>query len=87
MKRFAIIFAVCAMAMFMAQDVQAQHGHRGHGGGYKGKRLFMTKVREETDSELLYSLRRRHYPNDEQEVKFLVFFKLDKVLPLIGAGD
>ena len=58
-----------------------------NGAGYKGKRLFMTKVREETDSELLYSLRRRHYPNDEQEVKFLVFFKLDKVLPLIGAGD
>jgi hypothetical protein len=56
------------------------------GPGYKGKRLFMTKVREEKDSELLYSLRRRQYPNDE-ESKFLVFFKLDKELPLVGAGN
>ena len=29
------------------------------GPGYKGKRLFLTKVREEQDTELLYSLRRR----------------------------
>jgi hypothetical protein len=56
------------------------------GPGYKGKRLFMTKVREEEDSELLYSLRRKQYPHDKQDVKFLVFFKLDKELPLVGAG-
>jgi hypothetical protein len=57
------------------------------GPGYKGKRLFLTKVREEQDSELLYALRRRQYPNDKQEAKFLVFFKLDKELPLVGAGN
>jgi hypothetical protein len=56
------------------------------GPGYKGKRLFMTKVGEEKDTELLYSLRRRQYPNDETEAKFLVFFKLDNELPLVGAG-
>ena len=57
------------------------------GPGYKGKRLFMTKVREEEETELLYSLSRRQYPDDKQEVKFLVFFKLDKELPLVGAGN
>ena len=57
-----------------------------NGPGYKGKRLFMTKAGEEQDSELLYSLRRKQYPNDKQEVKFLVFFKLDKELPLVVAG-
>ena len=57
------------------------------GPGYKGKRLFLTKVREEQDSELLYALRRRQYPNDKEEAKFLVFFKLDKELPLVGAGN
>jgi hypothetical protein len=57
------------------------------GPGYKGKRLFLTKVREEQDSELLYSLRRRQYPNDKEEAKFLVFFKLEKELPLVGAGN
>jgi hypothetical protein len=56
------------------------------GPGYKGKRLFMTKVREEKDTELLDSLRRRQYPDDKGEAKFLVFFKLDKELPLVGAG-
>ena len=56
------------------------------GPGYKGKRLFMTKVREEKNTELLHSLRRRHYPDDKEEAKFLLFFKLDKELPLVGAG-
>jgi hypothetical protein len=57
------------------------------GPGYKGKRLFMTKVREEQNTELVRSLKRRQYPDDEQEMRFLVFFKLDQELPLIGSGD
>jgi len=57
------------------------------GPGYKGKRLFLTKIREEQDSELLKSLRRRQYINDKDESKFLVFFKIDKELPLVGAGE
>ncbi len=56
------------------------------GPGYKGKRLFLTKLREEQDSELLASLRRRQYINDKDESKFLVFFQIDKELPLVGAG-
>ena len=56
------------------------------GPGYKGKRLFLTKVREEQDTELLQSLRRRQYLSEKDEAKFLVFFKVDKELPLIGAG-
>ena len=56
------------------------------GPGYKGKRLFLTKVREEQDTELLQSLRRRQYLNEKDEAKFLVFFKVDKELPLVGAG-
>ena len=57
------------------------------GPGYKGKRLFLTKVREEQDSDLLQSLRRRQYLDEKDEAKFLVFFKSDKDLPLIGAGN
>jgi hypothetical protein len=52
-----------------------------------GKRLFLTKTREEQDSELLYSLRRKKYSDDKNERKFLVFFQIDKVLPLIGSKD
>jgi hypothetical protein len=60
------------------------------GPGYKGIRLFLTKVREEEDSELLHSIRRRKYASEkgeEEGSRFLVFFKVDKVLPLIGAGQ
>jgi len=54
--------------------------------GYKGLRLFMTKVREEQDAKLLESLRRRQYINEKDEAKFVVFFKINKKLPLIGSG-
>jgi hypothetical protein len=54
--------------------------------GYKGKRLFFTKVREEQDSELLKSPRRRQHINTEDKSKFLVFFRVNKELSLVGAG-
>ncbi|MCX8037814.1 MAG: pyridoxamine 5'-phosphate oxidase family protein [Candidatus Sumerlaeia bacterium] len=52
---------------------------------YEGIRLFLTKTGEETDAEKIHALRRRLCPEDEQ-ARFLVYFKVDKVLPLIGAG-
>jgi hypothetical protein len=59
------------------------------GSGYKGKRLFLTKLREEQDSDMLYALRSKKYASEKEEGKtrFLVFFKIDKVLPVIGAGE
>lgn len=57
------------------------------GPGWKGKRLSLTKVREEQDTELLQSLRRRKYsPEEEAEMKplHLVFFQLDHERPLVG---
>jgi len=56
------------------------------GPGYKGKRLFLTKVHEEQDTELLQSLRRRQYLDEKDEARFLVFFQIDKELPLVGSG-
>ena len=59
------------------------------GPGYKGKRLFLTKIKEEQDSELIDSLKRRTYSDEEPpagEAKFLVYFKVEKELPLIGSG-
>lgn len=53
------------------------------GPGYKGKRLFLTRIKEEQDSELLQSLRRRQYIDDTDESKFLVFFRIDEELPLV----
>ena len=60
---------------------------REEGPGFKGKRLYLKKMREEQDTELLRSLRRRKYPDKTEEAKFLVYFKIVDVLPLIGAED
>lgn len=56
------------------------------GPGYKGKRLFLTKVREEEDAELIKRLSRRNYSSDEnrKEATYLVYFKIDKERPLVG---
>lgn len=60
------------------------------GPGYSGTRLFLTKIREEKDSELTEKLKRRWLTPEEDKAKgpkFLVVFKVDKVLPLIGSGS
>ena len=56
------------------------------GPGYKGKRIYLTKIREEENSPLIDSLSRRTYRSDEgsKESKFLVYFKLERERPLIG---
>lgn len=59
---------------------------REDGPGYKGKRLYLSKIREEQDSELIESLSRRSYPSgpDRRESRFLVFFNLESERPLVG---
>lgn len=59
------------------------------GGGYRGKRLFLTKVREDSDPELINELSRRCYPSELQvkQPRFLVYFQIDKELPLVGPGE
>jgi len=54
------------------------------GPGFNGKRLFLKKVREESNPELIRKIKRRKYTDDNEEPKFLVYFTLDKELPLIG---
>ncbi len=55
---------------------------------YVGKRLYLTKMKEEENSELIEKVRRKNVcPVDEDYKKgkrYLVYFKIDKVLPLIG---
>ncbi len=57
------------------------------GPGYKGKRLSLTMLSEEENSELLSELCRRCYPSElepEGKVRYLVNFRVEKELPLIG---
>ena len=53
------------------------------GTSYKGKRLYLTKIKEEENRELIDKFSRKKYA-DEDKPKFLVFFRLDTVLPLVG---
>lgn len=59
-------------------------------GSYEGKRLYLMMIREEKDSPLIEVLRRKkrkeYESADKKESKFLVYFKVKKVLPLIGSG-
>lgn len=50
----------------------------------------MTKVGEEQDMEKISALRRRSYAPDERMLQgdvFLVFFRIDRELPLICSGN
>jgi hypothetical protein len=59
--------------------------------GYVGKRLLLTKTREETDPEKIQSVRRRNLPPDCEKggtkKKFLVHFRVDGIRPLIGDSE
>ena len=57
--------------------------------GYKGKRLYLTRIREEEDADLIATLSRRQYRSDQdqRESRFLVFFKLEKERPLVGDAE
>jgi len=55
-----------------------------NGPGYKGKRLYITMVREEKNTDQIKSLQRRKRKTEVNEDRFLVFFELDRERPLVG---
>ena len=60
------------------------------GPGFQGKRLYLTKVREEEKGELLVKLKRRQLTPEEDAEKgilYLVVFNIDKVLPPSGRDN
>lgn len=63
---------------------------REDGAGYKGVRLHLKKIKEETDSPLIAKMTRGSLSPEEDKAKgpkFLVHFKVEKILPLIGSGN
>jgi hypothetical protein len=58
---------------------------KGH--GYKGLRLHLTMLRQESNQSLIAAVRKKQpciYPEMDDSSKFLVFFKIDRVRPLVG---
>ena len=56
-----------------------------HGPGYKGHRLYLTKVKEDADPDLIASMRRRsRIEPQEPSPRYLVHFRINQVRPLVG---
>jgi hypothetical protein len=73
----------------LAENPLANYLFKEEGPGYRGKRLYLKKVREEQDTPLIQTLRRRKYsPDQETGLKplFMVIFRIEEELPLVGAG-
>ena len=57
---------------------------------YKGIRLFLKKVREDTDPDIMAKMTRRNLTPEQDKArgpKFVVYFTLKKILPLVGSGE
>ena len=56
------------------------------GKDYLGRRLTLRRIKEENDPEMIQSVRRRQLPYqcEEGRTRFLVYFRVDDVRPLIG---
>ncbi len=56
-----------------------------NGGGYAGKRLYLTKLCEETDSDRIKALKKKHSKIFKlgEINRHLVFFTIDKIRPLV----
>jgi hypothetical protein len=58
--------------------------------GYQGIRLFLKKIREDNAPEVIAKMTRRNLtPEEDKEKgpKHLVIFKVEMILPLIGASE
>ena len=54
--------------------------------GYKGKRLYLTKIKEETDRKLIDSMRGRKTEKYQEGdlKKHLVYFRVNRIRALLG---
>jgi len=69
----------------LQSNPHASYLFRESGDKYAGKRLYLTKTKEEENTEMIDSLRRKEYESNTK--RHLVYFRIDKVLPLIGTGE
>jgi hypothetical protein len=60
------------------------------GPGYRGYRLYMTKMKEEKNDALVEQICQRcrlNEPSGEAKDLVVVYFTIDQMLPLIGSGE
>lgn len=63
---------------------------RESGDRYVGRRLYLTRTGERDDPKLIEEIRSRprhgDRPDDPRKKRYVVYFHIDRVLPLIGGG-
>jgi hypothetical protein len=88
-KTVAIIMADRLMYKNVQSNPHAAYLFLESGDRYVGKRLYLTKIKEEKNSALIDKIRRKEscpvYDKYRDKTRYLVYFHVDKVLPLIGA--
>lgn len=68
-------------------NLQAAYLFLQKGPGYQGLRLYLTMLREETNQSLIEAMRKKQpcmFPEEDDSGKFLVFFTVDRIRPLVG---
>jgi hypothetical protein len=70
-------------------NASAVYLYKEEGEHYSGKRLFLTKNGEEENQQLVDEICRRcdYSMHSGNLTRYIVFFTVDKVLPLIGSGE
>lgn len=74
----------------LQQNPHAAFLFRQDGDGYRGRRFHLTKIAEEQDSERIAAFKRHVRPGSRDADRgplFLVTFRVDGVLPLIGTAS
>lgn len=72
----------------LQSNPKAAYLFREEGAGYKGVRLHLTKIHEESNTPRVKELCRRCRIDDKPDaVRFMVAFGVDEEFPLIGAGE
>ncbi len=70
----------------LAANEKAAYLFKEEGPGHKGKRLYLTMMGEEKNSDKIDSIRRstRHHTGENKGDKYLVTFRVDRIRPLVG---
>lgn len=71
----------------LQENLKAAYLFLEKGPGYKGLRLHLTLLREEKNQSLIEALRKQQpcmFPKEDDSAKFLVFFTINQIRPLIG---
>ena len=86
-KTVAFIMADRLMHKNVQSNPHAAYLFLESGDRYVGKRLYLTKMKEEKDSVLINQIRQKKsypvYDKYKNNIRYLVYFRVDKALPLI----